>query len=212
MTFLPLKQFSIKKKNYIDSDEHVIEEQQTATSNETAKELPSQIKKQMCANKYNFATPSAPQKKFKGREGRPESSPASQPMAYLLAEKQTQKETALNSETCIKHPVDAFLDGIAPTLKMLDPVFLNEAKGKIFAVVQDYELKQLHLNRQDRYVIPNYSAIHFSSTSSSSSAPSPNYTQMNYSTFPATIQSPLSVTHASPAYPIVMPNNDFLDL
>lgn len=33
------------------------------------------------------------------------------------------------------HPVDAFLNGLAPTLKNLSPYSLNIAKSKIFSIV-----------------------------------------------------------------------------
>jgi hypothetical protein len=38
-----------------------------------------------------------------------------------------------------KHPIDAFLEGLAPTLKTLPPYYQHLAKGKIFSVVQDLE-------------------------------------------------------------------------
>lgn len=41
------------------------------------------------------------------------------------------------------HPVDAFLAGIAPTLKTLTPYFLNLAKSEIFTTVQEYEMAML---------------------------------------------------------------------
>lgn len=41
------------------------------------------------------------------------------------------------------HPVDAFLAGIAPTLKSLTPYFLNLAKSEIFTTVQEYEMAML---------------------------------------------------------------------
>ncbi|XP_012279619.1 uncharacterized protein LOC105699324 [Orussus abietinus] len=41
------------------------------------------------------------------------------------------------------HPVDAFLAGIAPTLKALSPYHLNIAKSKIFNTLQEIELEQI---------------------------------------------------------------------
>lgn len=38
-----------------------------------------------------------------------------------------------------KHPIDAFLEGLAPTLKNLPPYYQHLAKGKIFSVVQELE-------------------------------------------------------------------------
>ncbi|XP_062563346.1 uncharacterized protein LOC134226531 [Armigeres subalbatus] len=40
-------------------------------------------------------------------------------------------------------PVDAFLAGLAPTMKSLHPYYRNLVKTEIFAVVQKYELKML---------------------------------------------------------------------
>ncbi|BES97524.1 Hypothetical protein NTJ_10338 [Nesidiocoris tenuis] len=104
----------------------------------------------------NFVPEPAGEKYFEGRAQDPTSSPrsrsrspvrsrrsrspASQLMAYLLAEKMAEKKMNTNLE---KHPVDIFLSGLAPSLKSLSPILLNEAKGKIFAVVQEVELKQL---------------------------------------------------------------------
>jgi hypothetical protein len=38
-----------------------------------------------------------------------------------------------------KHPIHAFLEGLAPTLKNLPPYHQHLAKGKIFSVVQELE-------------------------------------------------------------------------
>jgi len=38
-----------------------------------------------------------------------------------------------------KHPIDAFPEGLAPTLKNLPPYYQHLAKGKIFSVVQELE-------------------------------------------------------------------------
>lgn len=56
---------------------------------------------------------------------------------YLISK---QKKQTLSTSP---HPVDAFLAGIAPTLKTLTPYYLNVAKSEIFATVQKYELQML---------------------------------------------------------------------
>lgn len=71
----------------------------------------------------------------------PEESMEAQLLAYILAEKQLEKEKLKNEVNC--HPVDAFLAAITPSLKTLNPLLLNQAKGRIFAVVQEFEMKQL---------------------------------------------------------------------
>jgi hypothetical protein len=43
----------------------------------------------------------------------------------------------------LQHPVDAFLFGIAPTLKTLSSYNLHLTKSEIFAVVQKYKLQQI---------------------------------------------------------------------
>lgn len=90
-------------------------------------------------------------------------------MAYILAEKEREKANMSRSQNSVQHPVDAFLAGIAPSLKLLDPVRLLAARGKIFNVVQEYELLQLHANIQPR----STTAYVYPSTSSTSSASTP---------------------------------------
>lgn len=48
------------------------------------------------------------------------------------------------------HSVDAFLAGIAPTLKSLSPYYLNITKTKIFSVVQEVEMIEI-VKRQKRH-------------------------------------------------------------
>jgi hypothetical protein len=38
-----------------------------------------------------------------------------------------------------KHPIDALLEGLVPTLKKLPPYYQHLAKGKIFSVVQELD-------------------------------------------------------------------------
>lgn len=47
------------------------------------------------------------------------------------------------SNNISQHPVDAFLAGIALTLKTLSPYYLSLAKSDIFNTVQKYEMKML---------------------------------------------------------------------
>ncbi|KAM3956907.1 uncharacterized protein ACR2FA_009102 [Aphomia sociella] len=46
-------------------------------------------------------------------------------------------------------PIDVFLITIGTTLKKFTPYYLNQAKSKIFQVVQDYELQQI-VNKEDQ--------------------------------------------------------------
>ncbi|XP_045467020.1 uncharacterized protein LOC123675628 [Harmonia axyridis] len=86
----------------------------------------------------------ARKRKLSDTEVKSQESASSQLMAYILAEKEAEK----TSQPSEKHPVDAFLAGIAPSLKSLDPFLLIAAKGKIFNIVQEYELEQLRVHRE----------------------------------------------------------------
>lgn len=91
-------------------------------------------------------------------EETPLESPSAQLMAYLLTVKQASRND----------PVDAFLGGIAPTLKTLNPLLLNEAKGKIFAIVQEMEMKQLQMNVSSQDRSSKYGSLSFPNSESSS--------------------------------------------
>ncbi|XP_055532642.1 homeotic protein spalt-major-like isoform X2 [Wyeomyia smithii] len=75
--------------------------------------------------------------KPRGRNSCKENSASAQLMKYLISKKSS------NQSKEDSHPVDAFLSGIAPILKSLDPINLNKARAEIFATVQKYELVML---------------------------------------------------------------------
>ncbi|XP_055536588.1 uncharacterized protein LOC129725138 [Wyeomyia smithii] len=75
------------------------------------------------------------QSKRRGRSTEPSAS--SQLMKYLISKKRSEQSDGH------LHPVDAFLSGIAPILKSLDPLNLNKARAEINATVQKYELAML---------------------------------------------------------------------
>ncbi|XP_050314955.1 transcription factor Adf-1-like [Anthonomus grandis grandis] len=96
-------------------------------------------------NKNKFVRP--PLKRKFQHERHLQQSPSSQLMTYILAEKEAEKVANKRSrEREEQHPVDAFLAGIAPALKSLHPILFNQAKGSIFSIVQEFELKQLTNN------------------------------------------------------------------
>ncbi|XP_076029490.1 uncharacterized protein LOC143018188 [Oratosquilla oratoria] len=64
----------------------------------------------------------------------PQQTASAKLMEYLISKQENQTTP---------HPVDAFLAGIAPTLKTLTPYYLNVAKSEIFATVQKYEMQML---------------------------------------------------------------------
>ncbi|CAG9764482.1 unnamed protein product [Ceutorhynchus assimilis] len=72
-------------------------------------------------------------RKLQQRRSKPEGTASSQLMTYILSEKKTQKQSEEVARVeAEKHPVDAFLAGISPSMKSLNPILLNEAKGRIF--------------------------------------------------------------------------------
>lgn len=96
-------------------------------------------------------------------------SAASTLMKYIM-EKNEKKEI---SQTV--HPVDAFLNGFAPTLKNLSPYSLNIAKSKIFSIVQEIELNEI-MEQQRQSQTYTYNNRNFSSTGNYNSAtPSPTF-------------------------------------
>jgi hypothetical protein len=52
-------------------------------------------------------------------------------MKYIIENSKKQND--------YKQPIDAFLEGLAPSLKNLSPYYQHLAKGKIFSVVQELE-------------------------------------------------------------------------
>lgn len=66
----------------------------------------------------------------------PKPSSASSLMEYVLQKNQEKAER-------VEHPVDAFINSIAPTLKNLNQYYLNLAKTEIFTTVQKYEMKMM---------------------------------------------------------------------
>lgn len=60
-------------------------------------------------------------------------------MDYLISKIKEESQIS----TGLEHTVDAFLSGIAPTLKTLSSYNLHLAKLEIFAIVQKYERQQI---------------------------------------------------------------------
>lgn len=121
--------------------------------------------------KHQFATPTAGKNIL--CEVKPQDISASQLLAYMLAEREAVKSIMQGSQTSTQDPVYAFLSGLAPTLKSLNPMLLNEAKGKLFSVVQELEMRQLQMNANGQgHIMQSYPMPAQSSASSSSSSAS----------------------------------------
>lgn len=52
-------------------------------------------------------------------------------------------ESTTFQELNTSDPMDVFLMTIGSTLRKFSPIYLNQAKSKIFQIVQDFELKQI---------------------------------------------------------------------
>ncbi|KAF0750464.1 transcription factor Adf-1-like [Aphis craccivora] len=95
--------------------------------NENKEYSPNCITEEVDNPKTKYSVPDAP----------PSKTAAATIMEYLVK----KNESMVPLEP--KHPVDAFLSGIAPVLKKLTPRYCHYAKSDIFAAVQNYELKMI---------------------------------------------------------------------
>ncbi|XP_054261355.1 uncharacterized protein LOC128996348 [Macrosteles quadrilineatus] len=138
------------------ADESEIQEPLQAPPPTTPASRPSVVKKNALPNR---------KRKHPNIQLKTQQSASSQLMAYILAEKEAENPSQQSAE---KHPVDAFLAGIAPSLKALDPALQISAKGKIFNIVQECELEQLRINNERRTALTYLS----SDEASASSTPS----------------------------------------
>lgn len=128
----------------------------------------------------HFARPLNVKRRRSNHEKPFQESPSSQLMAFILAEKRAEKNK-VNATKPQQHPVDIFLAGLAPVLKSLDLVLLNQAKTAIFTTVQEFELKQLCKNESLQQATSplcldtmNYSSSNSSFTNESTHYDSPN--------------------------------------
>ncbi|KAI4470067.1 madf domain transcription factor [Holotrichia oblita] len=85
----------------------------------------------------------------KRKKQAPQQTATAKLMEYLVARNDDQAVTST------QHPVDAFLTEIAPTLKTLNPFYLNLAKSEIFNIVQQYEMKMLQEQHSHHRVFLN---------------------------------------------------------
>jgi hypothetical protein len=74
----------------------------------------------------------------KNRKCEPQETAALTLKEYLLNKNEAKPATPVQVDV-----VDAFLAGLAPTLKTFTPYYLNLAKTKIFSAVQEYELAMI---------------------------------------------------------------------
>ncbi|XP_029662784.1 bromodomain-containing protein DDB_G0270170-like [Formica exsecta] len=109
-------------------------------------------------------------------------------MKYMLERNEKKSQRVI-------HPVDAFLAGLAPTLKSLSSYHLNIAKSKFFNIVQEIEMDQI-THMQQKYATPPETSSFISSSPSPS--PSPNYTTPPSTSIPA-ISPTINSKHTWPA-------------
>lgn len=105
----------------------------------------------------SIATPNTPTIRTKSKKTVmkrvPEQTASSKLLEYLINK----------NESTSQHPVDAFLAGVAPTLKTLSPYYLHLAKSEIFGTVQKYEMKMFmeqhsHQENYNQYCQPSNSS------------------------------------------------------
>jgi len=66
-------------------------------------------------------------------------------MKYIMQKKENNMSNVTQN-----NPVDAFLAGLSPTLKTFTPYYLNLVKSKIFSIVQEYEMKMILDEKQEK--------------------------------------------------------------
>lgn len=81
--------------------------------------------------------------------------PSSMLMKYLIDKSAQGTTTQDQLAVSIKHPVDAFLFALSPTLKSLPQDLLTLAKSEIFACVQKYEMKRNNSRVNDPAEVEN---------------------------------------------------------
>ncbi|XP_046389289.1 uncharacterized protein LOC124158149 [Ischnura elegans] len=156
----------------------------------TSPDPPAETTETISGKRNHFNRPLNAKRRGSNNEKPAQESPSSQLMAYILAEKEAEK-VRVNPTSPEQHPIDIFLASLAPVLKSLDPILLNQAKTSIFTTVQEFELKQLSKNE-------SVAGSNDSSTRSSFTNESPHYSSFNESH--QQITNPLSVhtmNHAS---------------
>ncbi|XP_055853269.1 uncharacterized protein LOC129916992 [Episyrphus balteatus] len=85
-----------------------------------------------------------PRRKRKLQESDCELSSNSKSMRYIV-------ERVESDRFVERHPVDAFLSGIAPTLKSLSAYYLSLAKTQIYSIVQEYEMAMIMEKRNENH-------------------------------------------------------------
>lgn len=90
------------------------------------------------------------------------------PSATLMKYMLEQNEKTIQQ---VIHPIDAFLAGLAPSLKSLSPYHLNIVRSKIFNTVQEIEMDQIS-HMQQKYATPPETSSFISSSPSPFSSPS----------------------------------------
>lgn len=121
---------------------------------------------------------STPRKKIKYSvpDAPPSKTAAATVMEYLVK----KNESMVPLEP--KHPVDAFLSGIAPVLKKLTPRYWHYAKSDIFAAVQNYEFKMIM--DQEQFAQPSPISTYSTSSYSEQSSPAADHPTPTTSSFP----------------------------
>ncbi|XP_053995492.1 uncharacterized protein LOC128885458 [Hylaeus anthracinus] len=111
----------------------------------------------------------------------PQQTATSKLVDYFIKQKQN---------SILQHPVDAFLAGIAPTLKALPPYYLHLAKSEIFSAVQKYEMKMLTKQHFYQHSSQHSSAHTSNSSSQNTPLPSPNEPVVHHENTTATFENP----------------------
>lgn len=112
----------------VESQSILVPQDHLGTSNQTTQPTAPESSQATSKKKHHFARPVNVKRKGSSIEKPAHESPSSQLMAYILAEKEAEKNMTNQRNNQIdppQHPIDTFLASLALTLKSLDPLLLN---------------------------------------------------------------------------------------
>ena len=141
--------FGSQEDNQDDGSQHIDKEQSihTDAGETTVSDLHNDLKCQSLPfpnNKGTFEVPEKSITKSSTKRVASQHTNSAEFMKHIVSNNENQVASAPTP-----HPVDAFLAGVAPTLKTLTPFYLHLAKSEIFGVVQKYEMKMLMGDTKD---------------------------------------------------------------
>lgn len=131
-------------ENFTESEEVSKNIQNTETEDSTASEVNDDVTSELENQNSLKLTPTGTIPRKTRKLSVPNPTAPTKTAAATVMEYIVERNKGMNCPPPTQHPVDAFLAGIAPSLKKLSLHDWHYAKGEIFATVQKYELNLLN--------------------------------------------------------------------